>query len=128
ASGRTGRKSRFVDYRDLDHGFILGLADDLDVDVPAALFQLDQRRVDRLIDRAAPPFSRAHRNSPLALISADYLLGLLGLEPFFGPFVGPFFGPLPGPFFGGGGVPPFASDPPATVRLNRAGSTFPQPT
>src|SRR4029077_7725287 len=103
-----------VYHRDFDDSLIRCLGDDLDVDIPTALFQLDQCRVDRLVHRAAAPFSGAHRNSPLPSF-LTYLLGLLGLTPLPG---GP-FGPPLGPFLGGGGSAPFPSEPPDTIRLNR---------
>src|SRR5438034_281414 len=60
AVDRCGRHAHarrvLVDDGDLDDGLFGRLAEDLDVDVATALLELDQRRVDGLIESAAPTY------------------------------------------------------------------------
>src|SRR5256885_892303 len=65
--GRGGyrRAIALVDHADLDSRFLGCLAKNLDVDVAAALLELDQRRVDGLIEGSAAAFSSFHvRSTP----------------------------------------------------------------
>ena len=64
---RRGCAGVLLQDGDLDDRLLRRLAKDLDVDVAAALLELDQRRVDRLVEGAAPPFCRFHLRSLLGL-------------------------------------------------------------
>src|SRR5205807_2659055 len=64
SSGRSpNRGCTLVDDCDLDKGLLRCLAEDLDVDVAPAFLKLDQRRVDRLVKRAAAAFGGSHVRS-----------------------------------------------------------------
>ena len=58
--GLTRGGRALVHDRDLDDCFLRVLADDLDVDVAAALLELDQRGVYRLIERSAAAYGGLH--------------------------------------------------------------------
>src|SRR5438477_5702759 len=95
AVGRRGRDAHrrrcLVHHGDLDHRLLRRLDEDLHVHVAAALLQLDQRGVDRLVQCSAAAFSGLHvRSPPLPCLEARFLgffdlfkLVPLGAGPFF---------------------------------------------
>jgi len=116
------RGCALVHDRDFDDCLLRRFAEDLDVDVAPALLELDQRRVDGLVQSSAAAFSGFHVRSLLAV----HLLGFLCLfEPPGGPVLAT-LGAALFPMFGTA-LLGSAGAPPATV-LNRAGSTLPHPT